>query len=119
MPRQSLIFFSLLASATPAAAQLNYVPVLAPQGIASAFEDRRPNLPDFRMPAGDLRQAGAPRRNSLIATMPLSEDLTLGVGRFSVVEIARPATHVEPAHRAADVRRRDRGIAAVGINLRF
>lgn len=119
MPRRVLVFVSLLASAGPAAAQLNYVPVLAPEGITSAFEERRPNLPDFRMPVGDLREAGAPRRNGLIAAMPLDERVTIGVGRFSVTEIARPPTHVEPAQRAAEVRRRDRGIAAVGVSLRF
>ena len=119
MPRRILIFVAILASSGPAAAQLNSAPMLSSQGVASSFEERRPNLPDFRMPGGDLRQAGTPRRNGLIAAMPVSENVIFGVGRFSVTEIARPATHVEPAHRAADIRRRDRGIAAVGVSLRF
>ena len=71
------------------------------------------------MPGGDLREAGVPRRNGLIAAMPLGDRVTLGVGRFRVVETPRPATHVEPAHRSADVRRRDRGIAAIGVSFSF
>ncbi len=119
MPRRVLIFLSVLASAGAAAAQPGYVSTIAPIGIGSTFENRPQDLPDFPMPGGDLRETGAPRRNGLIAAMPLGDRVTLGVGRFRVTEIARPATHVEPAHRSTDVRRRDRGIAAVGVSLRF
>jgi len=119
MPRRILIFLALLASAGTAAAQSGYVSTIAPVGIGSAFENRPQGVPDFRMPGGDLREVGVPRRNGLIAAMPLGDRVTLGVGRFRVTEIARPTTHVEPAQRSADVRRRDRGIAAVGVSLRF
>ncbi len=119
MPRRVPIFVLILAAAGPAAAQSGYVSTIAPIGIGSTFEDRPQGLPDFRMPGGDVREAGAPRRNGLIAAMPLGGQVTLGVGRFRVVETPRPATHVEPAHRSADVRRRERGIAAVGISFSF
>ena len=53
-----LIFLFLLASAGPAAAQSGHVATIAPVGIGSAFEKRPQNVPDFRMPGGDLREAG-------------------------------------------------------------
>ena len=82
-------------------------------------ESRASRAPSFEMTQGDLRQAGVPRRSGLIAAFPLRNNLDIGVGRFSVPEIARPRTHVEADRQPSAVRSRDRGIAAVGVSLRF
>lgn len=51
--------------------------------------------------------------------LPLAGNMQVGVGRFSVLEPARPRTHTEPIARGTDIARRHRGIAAVGVSLRF
>ena len=51
--------------------------------------------------------------------MPMAGNLHFGVGRYAVLEPARPRTHTEPIARSAEIARRHRGIAAVGISLRF
>ena len=51
--------------------------------------------------------------------LPLAGNVQVGVGRFSVLEPARPRTHTEPIARGTDIARRNRGIAAVGVSLRF
>ena len=51
--------------------------------------------------------------------LPLASGMQVGVGRFAVPEPARPPTHTEPITRSADIARRHRGIAAVGLSLRF
>ena len=71
------------------------------------------------MPRGDLRESGTPPRSGLIGAVSLDDRLLIGVGRFNVPELARPRTYTEPERRPADVRRRDRGIAAVGISYSF
>ncbi|HYJ52602.1 MAG TPA: hypothetical protein VEW04_05465 [Allosphingosinicella sp.] len=71
------------------------------------------------MPRGDFREGSAPARNGLIGAVSLDDRTVIGVGRFSVLEVARPRTHTEPERRPADVRRRDQGIAAVGISYSF
>lgn len=78
----------------------------------------RPSLPDFRMPRGDYRQPPGPVRNGLIGAVPLGRNLQVAVGRFAIPEVARPRTHMEHDSRP-DVRRRDRGMAAVGFSFRF
>ena len=77
------------------------------------------SLPDFRMPRGDYRQPPGPVRNGLLGAVPLRSNLQVAVGRFMIPEVARPRTHMEHDARPADVRRRDRGMAAVGFSLRF
>lgn len=121
MPRlaRGLIVLPFLALASPAAAQLRYDPLVVGFNSSPHAQTGRATLPDFRMPRGDLREAGAPPRNGLIAAMPLSERVTIGVGRFSVLEQPRVRTHTESTNRAAEVRRRERGIAAVGVNFSF
>lgn len=76
-------------------------------------------LPQFRMSPGDLRAPGEPRRNGLIATYPLRDNLHVAVGRFLVPAIARPRTHMERDRAPAGTRPRDRGVAAIGFSLRF
>ena len=79
----------------------------------------RPRSREFRAPQGDLRLPNEPRRNGLIAAYPIDENVQIGIGRFSVPEIARPRTHMERDRQPTGVRPRDRGIAAVGISQRF
>src|SRR5688500_842839 len=76
-------------------------------------------LPHFALPAGDFRDVGAPSRNGLIAAVPLRENLQIGIGRFRVAEPARARTHMEPERAPTDLRRKERGVAAVGMSLRF
>ena len=109
--------FLLAASAAGAGAQ-------ALQGL-TAFNgptlvpEPRSSVPQFRLPDGDLRAPGEPRRSGLIGAMRVDERLQVGVGRFAVPELARPRTHMEAEHRSGEVRRRDRGIAAVGFSFSF
>jgi len=105
-----------LLTAAPAAAQHSPAALVAPPGRSA---DAALRLPDFTPPAGDLRRAGEPRRNGLIAAWRVSDDVQIGIGRFSVPEIARPRTHMESDRAPTSVRSRDRGIAAVGFSLRF
>lgn len=84
-----------------------------------ALEPAAVGLPDFRMPRGDYRRPPGPVRNGLIGALPLGRNLQLAIGRFIVAELPRPRTHMEADRRPADVRPRDRGVAAVGLSLRF
>jgi hypothetical protein len=69
-------------------------------------------------PARIWRAPPGPVREGRLG-LPLAGNLQLGVGRFSVPEPPRPRTHTEPISRSADVPRRHRGVAAVGLSLRF
>jgi hypothetical protein len=64
------------------------------------------------------RELPGPIQDSRIA-VPVAGNFHIGVGRFSVLAPARPRTHTEPIGRAGDIARRNRGIAAVGLSLRF
>jgi hypothetical protein len=108
-------FCCLVLLSAPAAA-------LAQPGPSLAIRDAPPAGPppmDFRISRGDLREAGAPARGGLIGAVSLDERFLIGIGRFNVPELARPRSHTEPERRPGDVRRRDRGIAAVGISYSF
>ena len=96
-------------------------PVLAMLAVATAAQaapapERQapPDPPRARI----WREPPGPMQNGQVA-MPVAGNLHVGVGRYSVAEPARPRTHTEPIARSADIARRDRGIAAVGISLRF
>lgn len=108
-----------LMTAAPAAAQQSSAALLRPLETVPQFSAPTANLPNFRTPEGDLRQAGAVRRNGLIATYRVGPNLQIGVGRFSVPEIARPRTNMEGDRSPTAVRPRDRGIAAIGFSLSF
>lgn len=103
-----------VASAQPSAAAL-----VGPLDPRPAWPAGARDAPDFRMPDGDLREPGVPRRSGLIAAFPVRKNLDIAVGRFAVPRIARPRTHMESDRQPTAVRARDRGIAAVGISLRF
>jgi hypothetical protein len=95
----------LLMLATSAAAQ----PAAPPPDRTA--RDERPPARSWRAPPGPVQDGRL--------GLPLTGNLQFGVGRFSVVELPRPRTHTEPISRMADVPRRHRGIAAVGLSLRF
>lgn len=107
-----------LTAAAPAAAQHSAASLVGPlEGPSTGAVVT--NLPDFRAPQGDIRPAGEVRRNGLIAGYRIGRNLHVGIGRFSVPEIARPRSHVENDRAPTAVRMRDRGIAAVGFSLSF
>src|SRR4051794_228872 len=95
--------------------------------VAAGAQDRAtgyavqsaPGATDFRIRQADLREAGPALPRGLIGAVDLAERLQLGVGRFGVPELAPPRSHTEPERRPVDVRRRDQGIAAVGISYSF
>ena len=95
-----------------AAAQSGAAAPIAPADTAEA-EAAQPDLPDFRMPPGDARASPGPVRNSLIGAVPLARNLQIAVGRFAVPDIGVPRTE------GADIRRRDRRIAALAFSFRF
>lgn len=78
----------------------------------------RPNLPSFRI-FEDPRQPGQPARDGLIAAYPVRGNLTVGVGRFALPAVNRPRAHAGTDGQAMSVRRRERGMAAVGFSLLF
>jgi len=102
-----------------AEAQTSRSALVAPVEAGLIIMPAPSGLPDFRVPSGDLRAPPGPVRNGLIGTIPLRRDLRIAVGRFAVPELAGPRTNIESERRSADVRRRDRGIAAVGLSFRF
>ena len=123
LPRRSWAALSVpfvVLSGPEAAAQISSATLVGP-AIAAPSQPVRPRAgsPDFRMPEGDLRRAGAPDRSGLIAAYPIQENLQIGIGRFVVPELARPRTNMERESHPSTVRGRERGIAAVGFSLRF
>ena len=114
-------FAALLASlalipAAPAVAQRSGAALVAAMNPPTIPAPVRG--PDFRMPEGDLRLPGGPRRNGLIAAMPVTPRMDVGIGRFYVGEIAGPTNNMERV-RQPTVRGRNRAIAGVGFSLRF
>ncbi|HTU10597.1 MAG TPA: hypothetical protein VMG08_06815 [Allosphingosinicella sp.] len=98
------------------------IPMLIILGLGAAAQAAPPQKPEPQ-PAGEprariWREPPGPMRDGRFG-MPVVDRLHVGVGRFGVTEPARPRTHTEPIGRAADVSRRDRGIAAVGLFMRF
>ena len=75
--------------------------------------DAPSSLPDFRMPGGDYRQPPGPIRNGLIGAVPVGRNAHVALGRFVVPNFNPP--RIEPA----EIRRRDRSMAALGFSLRF
>lgn len=118
-PCAALALLLSLTTAASAAAQHSGAALLQPLDTVPQFSAPTANLPDFRAPEGDLRQAGEVRRNGLIATYRVGPNLQIGVGRFAVPEIARPRTNMERDRSPTAVRPRDRGIAAIGFSLSF
>jgi hypothetical protein len=115
----ALVGSLVLLTAAQAQAQPSQSSLVGPVDVSPSAAPARPNLPNFTMPAGDLRQVGEPRRNGLIAAYPVGRNLQIGIGRFAVPEIARPRTHMEGERHPTAVRSRERGIAAIGLSYSF
>ncbi len=116
--RALLMCVAGLAFPAAASAQSRNISLVSPVGLEARAAPIS-NLPNFQLPAGDLREVGVTRKSGLIAAFPIRRGLQIGVGRFNVSEIARPRTHVETDRQPMAVQSRDRGIAAVGVNVRF
>ncbi|HEV2865181.1 MAG TPA: hypothetical protein VGX37_01580 [Allosphingosinicella sp.] len=86
------------------------LPPIPSAAIAEAKLHREPFLPD---------PGPRPAASEMVGAVPLAENVELGIGRFSVLEIARPRTHVETDRSPTDIRLRDRGIAGMGVKLSF
>ena len=108
--------FCTLLTAVPAAAQTGGAALVGPVDRLTGPAAPRANAPEFRMPEGDFRQAGEPRRNGLIASVPINRNLEVGFGRFRVIDMARPRTNAD--HPAA-TGPRQRSVAGLGFSLRF
>ena len=108
-----------LVTAAPAVAQNSAAALVQPPDQGRFIVSPRARGPEFRMPEGDLRRPGEPRRNGLIAAIAVNPNLDIGIGRFHVGEIARPRDNTERERQPGSVRSRDRGMAGVGFSLRF
>jgi hypothetical protein len=116
-PLLALVFAnSALAQAGPGAAHGLFTNSFQPQ--ASAQDERR--LPRVAITRSRNDERGFPLvSNGVVASVEVEDNIRIAIGRFNVVEIARPTTNIEPMGTAAEVRRRGRNIAALGVNIRF
>ena len=108
-----------LMTAAPAAAQNLERSRIGPVDLPRFLITPQTSGPQFTMPEGDLRRTGEPRRNGLIAAVPVNRNLQVGIGRFRVSEIAQARTHTESDRNPAAMTPRQRSIAGVGFSLRF
>ena len=108
----SLIVLPLVCWPAAAAAQPSAEPLVQPPDRMPVAPTRLAP-PEFRLPGGDYRMAPGPVRSGLIGAVPLGRDVQVAVGRFAVPNFSAP--RIEPA----EIRRRDRGMAAVGFSFRF
>ena len=105
----------MLFPAAQANAQADPAPVVGPVQPAQQPAAR----PPVRDRAPALREQPDDSRAGLIAAAPVGEDAVIGLGRFSVGEIARLPTNTEFQRNPADIRRRNNRIAGLGFSLRF
>ena len=112
-------FAPFLLLAAPAAAQMRAATLVGPLEPVSSKSPVDSPAPEFRMPQDDLQRPAEPRRNGLLAAFPVDRNVEIGIGRFRVVDPARPHTNTEFDRQPMSVRPRERGIAAVGVSLRF
>jgi hypothetical protein len=108
-----------LMTAVPAAAQSRDASIAGPVDRAPGLITPRSRGPQFPMPEGDLRLAGEPQRNGLIAAVPVNRNLQIGIGRFRVGDIAQPRNHTENERHPGGMVPRQRSIAGLGLSLRF
>lgn len=112
------VSLALLASG-PAGAQPSDGLLARPASALSTSASNRSAAPDFRMVRGDFRETDLVVRDELVPAIPVATNLHLRLGRFRIIEPARPRTHLEAERAPTDMHRRERGIAAVGLSYRF
>ena len=71
----------------------------------------------FRMP--DASPPPTEPSSDIAALVPVGDRLQVGIGRFEVLPLARPRTHVETERNPVAVQGRQRRMGAVGFILRF
>ena len=54
-----------------------------------------------------------------MVTLPGANEISVGIGRFSVIEPPRARTHMEVDRAPTNVRRRERGIGGLGLRITF
>ena len=106
----------MLFTAAEANAQTSSAAVVGPVQPAVQAAPRPP-LRDRAAPISELPANDRPA--GLIGAVPVADNALIGVGRFSIGEIARFRTNTETERNPADVRRRDSRIAGLGLRLRF
>jgi hypothetical protein len=97
-----------MASPAPVAAQ-TMTGLVAPANPPARSPFR---MPDPTRPPGEAE-------GGIAALVPVNDRLQIGIGRFEVLPLARPRTHVENERNPVAVRGRQRGMAAAGFTLRF
>lgn len=103
------VLLSLLAG--PALAQADGV--MPRPGLFRALARERAPPPAW------FRTGDGPARSGLVAAMSIGDGMQLGVGRFSMLDLARTRTHLEAEPRPTDVRGRESSIAAVRVSFSF
>jgi hypothetical protein len=111
--------FPFVLAATVAEAQISRSALAAPVEAALSIVPVQPGRQNFRMPGEDLREVGRPPRSGLVATLPVADNLNIGVGRFAIPEPAGRRSNMESERRPTDMRRRDRAVAAIAFSFRF
>jgi hypothetical protein len=82
------------------------------------FPDHLSGLAVSQQPV--IEQDGSPTvRNRLIGSVPIADNLNLGIGLFSVTGARVKEKEFRRAVPMADVFARDKTVAAVGLSLRF
>ncbi|HEV2748073.1 MAG TPA: hypothetical protein VGW34_12340 [Allosphingosinicella sp.] len=104
-----------LAFATPAMAQVAGVSdngSIAP--LPAPFPD-----PGYAFRAPVREQLSRPPRNILVGSWPLSENVQLGVGLYSVVRTSPKERELSRLRPMRDTGGRNSRVAAIGISFRF
>jgi hypothetical protein len=85
--------------------------------VPPALSDVRSVLASDNSP--QVQMLEEPRSSPLMRSWEVGANTFIAVGRFSVIEPPRPRTHTERERSPTSVLPRERGIAAVGLSLRF
>lgn len=103
----------------PAQAISQPSPVYGPPETARprAAPEQTPDQQSQRVPLLEEPAASAPV--TMIESWSLGGSAELGLGRFRVMEIARPRTHTERQRAPLNMERETRPIAGAGLSIRF
>lgn len=117
-PLAALLAPLVLAAAASAEAEEN-PPQAAPALMEVHAAERAAARRDGERAARFRTQDSALGPDGMLAAVEVGDGLRIGVGRFTVPELARPRTWMERDRDTTDVRPRERGIAAFGVRLPF